>query len=96
MLLLYEANYLSASQMTLLGWRRESDAAGKRLRRLHDSGHIDKFRGPAATGSSEWNYRLITLTQHGLAEGAYRPVELHSIAYTEHDLQLAGLVIHIA
>jgi hypothetical protein len=101
MLLLYEANYLSASQLTLLGWGRASDAAGKRLRRLHDSGYLDKFRGPAATGSSEWNYRLTqhawqTLTQHGLTDGAYKPVELHSIAYTEHDLQLAGLVLHIA
>jgi hypothetical protein len=78
-----------------------SDAAGKRLRRLHDSGHLDKFRGPAATVSSEWNYRLThhgwqTLIQHSLVEGVYRPVELYSLVYTEHNLQLVALVIHIA
>ena len=50
--LLYDVNFLSASQLTLLGWGRDSDAAGKRHRRLHDSGYIDKFRGPAPTGAS--------------------------------------------
>jgi hypothetical protein len=100
---LYEAGFLSASQLTLLGWGRESDAASRRLLRLHDSGYLDKFRPPALSGSCEWNYRLTrkgwqTLLAHGIFEDGrtYRPVELYSISYAEHDLQLAALILHIA
>lgn len=100
---LFEAGLLSASQLTLLGWGKESDAACRRLLRLHDSGYMDKFRPRAIAGSCEWNYRLTrqgwqTLVQHGLVDDArsYRPVELYSISYAEHDLQLAALILYIA
>jgi hypothetical protein len=103
MALLYDTNFLSASHLTLLGWGRDSDAASKRLRRLHDSGYIDKFRGPAPTGSSEWNYRLTSrgwqaLIHHRIAreEVSYEPVELQSLSYAEHDLQLNALILNIA
>jgi hypothetical protein len=102
MALLYDTNYLSTSQLTLLGWGRDSDAAGKRLRRLHDSGYLDKFRGPAAIGTSEWNYRLTAQGRQTLSDSElitstnYKPADLHSISYAEHDLQLNALILHMA
>ncbi len=102
MALLHDVNYLSTSQLTLLGWGRDSNAANRRLRLLHDSGHLDKFRAPAAIGTREWNYRIThqswqALKDHGLTtENRYTQPELHSISYAEHDLQLAALILHIA
>jgi hypothetical protein len=100
--LLHDVNYLSTSQLTLLGWGRDSNAANRRLRLLHAAGRVDKFRAPARVGSSEWNYRITRkgwqlLADRGLAsEERYTPAELHSISYAEHDLQLNALVIHLA
>jgi hypothetical protein len=100
--LLHDVNYLSTSQLTLLGWGRDSNAANRRLRLLHDSGRLDKFRAPASIGSREWNYRVTrngweTLKDHRLTtEDRYTQPELHSISYAEHDLQLNALILHIA
>lgn len=100
--LLYDVNFLSASQLTLLGWGRDSDAAGKRLLRLHDSGYLDKFRSRATHGSSEWNYRLTrqgwqALQARGVTmEEGFTPRVLHSISYAEHDLELNSLILTIA
>ena len=86
----------------LLGWGRASNAAGRRLRLLHGAGYVDRFRAPAPVGSNEWIYRVTaeafkSLAEHGLvSEGGFRPVELHSISYAEHDLQLNALILHIA
>jgi hypothetical protein len=59
MALLFDVNYLSASQLVLLGWGASRTRAGqKRLKLLHDGGFIDSFRPVRAIGSAEWNYRL--------------------------------------
>ncbi len=102
--LLHDVNYLSSSQMALLGWGGDSTCTRRRLRLLHDRGLIDKFRPAAPAGSYEWNYRL---TEEGLAPDfdergmsrrrkQYKPADIHSIAYVEHDLQVNALVLHIA
>ena len=52
---------------------------------------------------TEWNYRLSSLgwpalTEQGMmpSDRAYTPTAMRSISYTEHDLQLAALVLRIA
>ncbi|HWX46213.1 MAG TPA: replication-relaxation family protein [Solirubrobacteraceae bacterium] len=103
MALLHDVNYLSASQLALLGCGGDSTCARRRLRLLHDHELIDKSRPPAAAGSYEWNYRLAVEGWRVLedcvmcAEGkSYSPADIHSIAYVEHDLQVNALVLHIA
>ena len=45
MALLYDVNFLSASQLLMLGWGDSGERSGqKRLKRLHDSGYLDRFR----------------------------------------------------
>jgi Replication-relaxation len=103
MALLHDTNYLSASQLTLLGWGSAERAAQERLKRLHDAGYLDRFRPLAAHGTREWNYRLTQTGWQALAaqdmpaDGRhYTPAEITSISYTEHDLQLAAIILHIA
>jgi Replication-relaxation len=104
MALLYDVNFLSASQLLMLGWGEHAGRVGhRRLKLLHDSGYVDRFRGIAGNGSAEWNYRLgckgwSALRARGMAadERAYTPTALGSISYSEHDLQLAALVLRIA
>jgi len=103
MALLHDTNYLSASQLTLLGWGGAARAAQERLKRLHDTGYLDRFRPLAARGTREWNYRLTqtgweALTANDMPADArqYTPAEITSISYTEHDLQLAAIVLLIA
>lgn len=102
MALLYQVNFLSASQLAILGWGHDSNAATRRLRLLHATGHLDKFRAPKRIGTSEWNYRITrqgwqALKDHHLTtETHHTQPELHSISYAEHDLQLNTLIIHIA
>lgn len=102
--LLYDVNFLSASQLLLLGWGASQARAGQaRLKRLHDGGYLDRFRPVKRVGSAEWNYRVSSagwsvLSRHQLVPHgrAYTPVAITSISYTEHDLQLAALVLQIA
>jgi hypothetical protein len=101
--LLHDVNYLSASQLALLGWGGDSTCARRRLRLLHDRSVIDKFRPARAAGSFEWNYRLTLegwrlLAESGIAADGeyYKPAEIHSIAYVEHDLQVNALVLGLA
>jgi hypothetical protein len=102
--LTFDVNFLSASQLLALGWGQSGERAGqRRLTRLHDAGYLDRFRPVCAVGSAEWNYRVTAagwtaLVQHGVIEPArrYTPSALTSISYTEHDLQLAALVLRIA
>ncbi len=101
--LLHDVNYLSSSQMALLGWGADSTCTRRRLRLLHDRGLIDKFRPAAPAGSYEWNYRLTEegwrmLSDRGMSADRklYKPADIHSIAYVEHDLQVNALVLHLA
>jgi hypothetical protein len=104
MALLYDVNFLSAGQLLLLGWGATQARAGQaRLKRLHDGGYLDRFRPVKRVGSAEWNYRLSSqgwsvLRRHELVPDGrtYTPVAITSISYTEHDLQLAALVLQIA
>lgn len=61
MVLIHDVNYLSSSQLVILGWGASERAAQKRLKRLHDSGYLDRFRPIPETGSAEWNYRLSSM-----------------------------------
>jgi hypothetical protein len=104
MALIQDVNYLSASQLTVLGWGASCERAGqKRLKRLHDAGYLDRFRPIPEVGTAEWNYRLSTqgwtaLATRGIVphDCSYTPTKLTSISYTEHDLQLATLILQIA
>jgi hypothetical protein len=87
--------------MTLLGWGGDSTCTRRRLRLLHDRGLIDKFRPAAPAGSYEWNYRLTEegwrmLSDRGMSADRelYKPADIHSISYVEHDLQVNALVLH--
>lgn len=66
MALLHDTNYLSASQLTMLGWGSAERAAQERLKRLHDAGYLDRFRPLVARGTSEWNYRLTQIGWNAL------------------------------
>jgi len=101
--LLHDVNYLSSSQMALLGWGGDSTCARRRLRLLHDRGLMDKFRPAAPAGSFEWNYRLTVEGWRVLSDRRmtaerklYKPADIHSISYVEHDLQVNALVLHLA
>ena len=103
MRLLHDTNYLSASQLTLLGWGTAERAAQERLKRLHDTGYLDRFRPLAARGTCEWNYRLtragweaLVANEMAADDRHYTPAEITSVSYTEHDLQLAAIVLLIA
>ncbi len=104
MAMLYDANYLSTSQLVLLGWGHyDGRASERRLKRLHDSGYMDRFRPVLTPGRAQWNYRLSEPGFGALAKRdmtpaghTYTPAAVHSISYAEHDLQLAALVIDIA
>jgi Replication-relaxation len=103
LLALSEAGYLSSSQLIMLGWAKDSSQARQRLKRLHDVGLTDKLRPYTPHGSYEWTYRL-TIAGFQLLVSAelleptpvYKPAELHSASYIEHDLQVNALVLHIA
>ena len=102
---LHDFNYASTSTLAAFFWGRYSSAARERLKLLHDAGFIDKLR-PAVgrtRGPAEWIYRLTTpgwraLTDWGEpADGfPFRPARLTSIAYVEHDVQVAALLAVVA
>jgi hypothetical protein len=101
--LVFDANYLSASQLVVLGWGETGERAGqRRLKLLHDAGYLDRFRPVAGVGSAEWNYRLSARGWQALEDrhrapiAHYKPSAISSIGYTEHDLQVAAIVLRLA
>ena len=98
MALTHDVNFLSASQLVVLGWGDSGERTGRqrRLKRLHDSGYVDRFRpthDPAPpSGTTDSLSGLLDAYRAGLAPrvGAYTPTAITSITYTEHDLQLAS------
>jgi hypothetical protein len=104
MALLYDVNYLMTSQLVILGWGESRvRAAQKRLKMLHDAAYIDRFRPVRRVGSAEWIYRLSrqgwkALVAEKMTSGRarFKQAAFTSIAYTEHDLELSSLIVHIA
>jgi len=97
--------YLTTSMIALLFWGRQTSAAHVRLKLLHDAGYLDKLRPrvSASDASREWIYRLSQRGWHDIvaldetnSHEPYRPADLTSISYLEHDLQLNALILHIA
>jgi hypothetical protein len=102
--LLLDVNFLSASQLVMLGWGPFGERAGqRRLKLLHDGGYVDRFRPVCGAGSHEWNYRLAARGWEELAAARltqrrprYTPPAIANIDHIQHDLELAGLVLCIA
>jgi predicted transcriptional regulator len=104
MVQLLDVNYLTTSQLVILGWGASRlRAAQKRLKLLHDAGYLDRFRPLRKEGSAEWIYRLSRqgwkeLVAQEMTNGStrFKQAAFTSIAYTEHDVQLSSLVLQIA
>jgi hypothetical protein len=104
MVLLHDVNYLTTSQLVLLGWGdSRARAAQKRLKVLHDGGFLERFRPVRRVGSAEWIYRLSAQGWKALAaqemvddSARYKTAKFTSISYTAHDLQLCAMVLRIA
>ena len=104
MALLLDVNYLTTSQLVMLGWgASRTRAAQRRLKVLHDAGYLDRFRPFRKVGSAEWIYRLSrkgckALAWNEMVNGGarYKPAAFTSISYTAHDLQLSAVILRIA
>lgn len=97
---LHDFNYASTSTLAAMFWGRYGSAVRERLKLLHDVGLVDKLRPRVGRtqGAPEWVYRLTlrgwqTLLDHGepADREAFKPAKLTSIAYVEHDVQVAAL-----
>jgi hypothetical protein len=102
---LHDFGYATTRILAALFWGRMGTATHERLKLLHDVGMVDKLRPRVGRddGSHEWIYRLTalgwrTILDAGMAADGedYAPAELTSIAYVEHDVQVAGLVAALA
>ncbi len=102
---LHDFGYATTRILAALFWGRMGTATHERLKLLHDVGMVDKLRPRVGRddGSHEWIYRLTalgwrTILDAGMAADGedYMPPELTSIAYVEHDVQVAGLVTALA
>ena len=101
---LLDVNYLTTSHLVILGWGDSRlRAAQKRLKVLHDAGYIDRFRPVSKEGSAEWIYRLSrkgwkALVAEEMINGStrFKQAAFTSISYTEHDLQLSSVILHLA
>src|SRR6266699_2934314 len=88
MALLLDINYLTTSQLVMLGWgASRTRAAQKRLKVLHDGGYLDRFRPVRRIGSAEWIYRLSArgwkaLVSQDMVNGSarYKPAAITSIS----------------
>jgi hypothetical protein len=101
----HDFGYVSTSTLAAMFWGRYGSAVRERLKLLHDIGLVDKLRPRVGRtmGAPEWIYRLTLQGWRVLREKgepadaeAFRPAKLTSIAYVEHDVQVAALMAHIA
>lgn len=101
----HDFGYVSTSTLAAMFWGRYGSAVRERLKLLHDIGLLDKLRPRVGrtTGAPEWIYRLTLLGWRVLRDlgepadaEAFRPAKLTSIAYAEHDVQVAALMAQIA
>jgi len=102
---LHDFGYATTRMLAGLFWGRMGTATHERLKLLHDVGMVDKLRPRVGRddGSHEWIYRLAALGWRTILDASlaadgedYTPAELTSIAYVEHDVQVAGLVTTVA
>jgi Replication-relaxation len=103
--LVHDFGYVSTSTLAAMFWGRYGSAVRERLKLLHDIGLLDKLRPRVGRtmGAPEWVYRLTMLGWRALRDQgepadaeAFRPAKLTSIAYVEHDVQVAALMAQIA
>jgi hypothetical protein len=102
--LLLDVNFLSTSQLVILGWGPFGGRAGqRRLKLLHDGGYVDRFRPVCGAGSHEWNYRLaargweeLVAAQLAQKSPRFTPPAINNVDDTKHDVELAALVLGIA
>lgn len=101
----HDFGYVSTSTLAAMFWGRYGSAMRERLKLLHDIGLLDKLRPRVGRtmGAPEWVYRLTLLGWKVLREKgepadaeAFKPAKLTSIAYVEHDVQVAALMAQIA
>lgn len=101
----HDFGYVSTSTLAAMFWGRYGSAVRERLKLLHDIGLLDKLRPRVGRtmGAPEWVYRLTLLGWRVLRDQgepadaeAFRPAKLTSIAYVEHDVQVAALMAQIA
>jgi hypothetical protein len=101
----HDFGYVSTSALAAMFWGRYGSAVRERLKLLHDIGVLDKLRPRVGRtmGAPEWVYRLTLFGWRVLQDQgepadaeAFRPAKLTSIAYVEHDVQVAALMAHIA
>ncbi|MFY9580130.1 MAG: replication-relaxation family protein [Gaiellaceae bacterium] len=102
---LHDFNYASTSTLAAMFWGRYGSAVRERLKLLNDVGFVDKLRPRVGRtqGAPEWVYRLTLrgwqmLSDHGdpADREAFKRAKLTSIAYVEHDVQVAALMAQIA
>lgn len=103
--LVHDFGYLTTAIIAALVWGRYCSSVRERVKVLHDVGYLDKLRPRVSRtqGTSEWIYRLTdlgwsVLLDFGMtADGEdYAPARITSIAYVEHDVQVAALVTRLA
>jgi hypothetical protein len=101
----HDFGYVSTSTLAAMFWGRYGSAVRERLKLLHDIGFLDKLRPRVGRtmGAPEWVYRLTLLGWRVLRDQGepadaetFRPAKLTSIAYVEHDVQVAALMAQIA
>jgi hypothetical protein len=101
----HDFGYVSTSTLAAMFWGRYGSAVRERLKLLHDIGLLDRLRPRVGRtmGAPEWVYRLTLLGWRVLRDQgesadteAFRPSKLTSIAYVEHDVQVAALMTQIA
>jgi hypothetical protein len=93
--------FLSAPQILELWWPDSSGRAGqRRLSKLFEAGHLERFRPIAHRGSFPWVYQLgaeghSLLQRHGIIEPGHRYVSRGVYDYSRvlHELQLNSWVL---
>jgi hypothetical protein len=93
--------FLTAHQIIELWWDGGAARAGqRRLRKLFDAGHVERFRPITRRGSFPWTYHLghdghRLLQHHGLipAGQRYAPRRIYDYGHVLHEIQLNAWVL---
>lgn len=99
---LAELRYLTGQMLGVLAWGNCHGRFRSRLSALFSAGLLRRFRPPGRPGSNHWVYELAPAGYRALRDRRperaprWRPTELHSFAYAEHDLELNALLCELA